>query len=58
MDEGWEEVADLALDWALSNARPGTTPPLGGDADHTDTPARLPQPSAAGETRAEALQRD
>ncbi|HYI41111.1 MAG TPA: alpha/beta hydrolase [Allosphingosinicella sp.] len=27
IDEGWEEVADFALDWALRNARPGRTAP-------------------------------
>ena len=27
IDAGWEEVADLALDWAVKNARPGRSTP-------------------------------
>lgn len=28
IDQGWEEVADLALDWAVAHARSGRTAPL------------------------------
>ena len=54
VDQGWEEVADLALDWALSNARPGRSAPGSGDADPVETGAEMLHPSAASEAPAPA----
>ena len=49
VDPGWEEVADLALDWATCHARPGRTAPASAGADPVESGAESLQPSAAGE---------